>query len=43
LDRDGPIRWPARSPVLNPLDFFLMGILQEKNVQAASQGRGRIK
>jgi len=23
MDRYGPIRWPARSPDLNPLDFFI--------------------
>lgn len=30
LGRRGPIEWPARSPDLNPLDFFLWGHL--KNV-----------
>jgi hypothetical protein len=25
----GPVSWPARSPDLNPLDFFLWGHLQE--------------
>ncbi|EZA55669.1 hypothetical protein X777_04178 [Ooceraea biroi] len=25
MGRYGPIRWPARSPDLNPLDFFLWG------------------
>jgi hypothetical protein len=23
MDSYGPIRWPARSPDLNPLDYFL--------------------
>jgi len=27
MGRYGPIRWPARSPDLNPLDFFFMGTL----------------
>jgi len=30
LGRYGPIRWPARSPNLNPLNFFLMGYCKEK-------------
>ena len=25
IGRNGPVRWPARSPDLNPLDFFLWG------------------
>lgn len=25
---NGPIRWPARSPDLNPLDFFLWGYIK---------------
>lgn len=25
IGRDGPVAWPARSPDLNPLDFFLWG------------------
>jgi hypothetical protein len=25
----GPIRWPARSPDLNPLDFFLWGYIRD--------------
>jgi hypothetical protein len=27
--RFGPLRWPARSPDLNPLDFFLWGCLKQ--------------
>lgn len=30
MGRYGPIRWPARSPDLNPLDFFLWGYCKEK-------------
>ena len=30
IGRRGPIRWPARSPDLTPLDFWLWGYLKEK-------------
>lgn len=30
IGRRGPIEWPARSPDLNPLDFFLWGYLKSK-------------
>lgn len=30
MGRYGPISWPARSPDLNPLDFFLWGHCKEK-------------
>ncbi|KAL6421220.1 hypothetical protein ACFW04_013644 [Cataglyphis niger] len=29
MGRYGPIRWPARSPDLNPLNFFLRGYCKE--------------
>ena len=29
IGRNGPIRWPARSPDLNPSDFFLWGRIKE--------------
>jgi hypothetical protein len=29
LGRGSPVSWPARSPDLNPLDFFLWGHLKE--------------
>jgi hypothetical protein len=29
LGRGGPVSWPARSPDLNPMDFFLWGHLKE--------------
>ena len=29
MGRYGPIRWPARSPDLNPLDFFFWGYCKE--------------
>lgn len=28
IGRSGPVRWPARSPDLNPLDFFVWGHLK---------------
>src|SRR5580765_6641648 len=30
IGRGGPINWPARSPDLTPLDFYLWGHLKEK-------------
>ena len=30
IGRDGPIMWPARSPDITPLDFFLWGYLKTK-------------
>ncbi|KAM0730360.1 hypothetical protein ACS0PU_002689 [Formica fusca] len=29
IGHGGPINWPARSPDLNPLDFFLWGHMKE--------------
>lgn len=29
IGRGGPINWPARSPDLTPLDFFLWGTIKE--------------
>jgi len=36
MGRYGSIRWPARSPDLNPLDFFLWGYCKEVKLQTAS-------
>ena len=30
MGRAGPIAWPARSPDLSPLDFWLWGYLKDK-------------
>lgn len=30
IGRFGPVRWPPRSPDLNPLDFFLWGFLKQR-------------
>lgn len=30
IGRNGPVAWPARSPDLTPLDFFLWGYLKNK-------------
>lgn len=30
IGRNGPIRWPPRSPDLTPLDFFLWGFLKDR-------------
>jgi len=37
MGRYGPIRWPARSPDLNPLDFFLWGYCKEKIYKTLSE------
>ena len=29
IDRRGPFEWPARSPDLSPMDFFLWGVLKD--------------
>ncbi|CAK1590422.1 unnamed protein product [Parnassius mnemosyne] len=29
IGRAGPIEWPARSPDLNPIDFFIWGFYKE--------------
>jgi hypothetical protein len=34
IGRGGPRNWPARSPDLNPLDFFLWGHVKKYCVQA---------
>lgn len=30
IGRGGPVHWPARSPDLSPLDFFLWGCLKSR-------------
>lgn len=30
MGTNGPVRWPARSPDLIPLDFFLWGYIKDK-------------
>lgn len=30
IGRDGPFLWPARSPDLNPLDYFFWGYMKER-------------
>lgn len=46
IGRGGPILWPARSPDLNPLDFFVWGFIKDKVYatppQNADEVRGRI-
>ena len=36
IGRLGPILWPARSPDLNPLDFYYWGYLKEKAYRTPS-------
>jgi hypothetical protein len=46
IGRGGPRNWPARSPDLNPLDFFLWGhvknVVYRHPVDTEEQLRGRI-
>jgi hypothetical protein len=30
LEANGPVAWPARSPALNPLDFFLWDCMKSR-------------
>lgn len=30
IGRDGPVGWPARSPDLTPLDYFLWGVMKQR-------------
>lgn len=35
IGRGGPVNWPARSPDLTPLDFFLWGFIKQKVMATA--------
>jgi len=39
IGTQGPIRWPARSPDLTPMDFFLWGYLKNKVYHTAPRDR----
>ena len=39
IGRSGPIHWPARSPDLNPMDFYLWGHLKELVYETEVQRR----
>ena len=39
IGRGGPVAWPARSPDLTPLDFFLWGCMKEKVYQTEIASR----
>lgn len=48
IGRDGPTRWPPRSPDITPLDFFLWGYVKNKvytghKIHDLQQLRGRIR
>ena len=47
IGRGGPIAWPARSPDLNPLDFYLWGhlksIVYATSIENAEILRNRIE
>lgn len=43
LGNNGPIRWPARSPDLTPLDFFLWGFLGNKIYRHRSDNIGQLR
>jgi hypothetical protein len=43
IGRRGPIEWPARSPDLSPLDFFLWGYLKLKIYKSRSQTVDELK
>lgn len=39
IGREGPVNWPARSPDLTPLDFFLWGFIKGKVMATAPTTR----
>lgn len=43
IGRGGPILWPARSPDLNPLDFFVWGFIKEKVYDTPPQDADEVR
>ena len=43
MGRRGPIEWPARSPDLSPLDFFLWGYIKDKVYQTRLKSIDELK
>ena len=43
VSRFGYLQWPARSPDLTPLDFFLWGYLKEKVYKSSPQSLAELK
>lgn len=43
IGRGGPVPWPARSPDLTPLDYFLWGFVKDKVYQVPSTTRDDMK
>lgn len=39
IGRDGPVPWPAKSPCLNPLDFFGGGLIKNKGYEAEPRSK----
>lgn len=43
IGRGGPVTWPARSPDLTPLDFFLWGYLKERVYEQEPEGPNHLR
>lgn len=43
IGRGGPLLWPARSPDLNPLDFFVWGFIKGKVYATAPQDADEVR
>lgn len=43
IGRGGPMPWPARSPDLNPLDYYLWGHLKSKVYSVPIDNIGRLR
>jgi hypothetical protein len=43
IGRGGPRHWPARSPDLNPLDFFFKNVVFRSTIATGEQLRGRVQ
>lgn len=39
----GPVRWPARSPCLSPLDYFLWGTVKDKVYSTPTENEGHLR
>lgn len=43
MGTNGPVRWPARSPDLTPLDFFLWGFLKNEIYETRSNNINELR
>jgi len=43
IGRDGPIAWPARSPDINPLDYYLWGFVKHMVFQTPTRDLNELR